>query len=249
MLIGAMRGSDSKAPSWLRWPIIVGLLCHGFAVEGEMFRADVVHFGFGFAVSTLFFFAALILFVESFVHRLHGLFGIVLVGAGLACIFPLLFPGKVVPAADWTVMFRIHLLLALAAYSLMTIATVQAVIMSMQNRQLKMPVAEEDRFLASMPGLVVMERIFFRVVACGFLCLTAVLVTGSLAAKEVHGVYFNLDHKFILTSAAWALFGVLLGGRFFAGWRAKTALAWFWVGFIVLMIAYLGYSLVLELVA
>lgn len=50
----------------------------------------------------------------------------------------------------------------------------------------------------------------------------------------------------ILTWIAWVLFGILLAGRRFAGWRAKTALRWFWAGFLVFVIAYLGYSFILE---
>ena len=91
-----------------------------------------------------------------------------------------------------------------------------------------------------------MERIFFRIVFIGFLFLTAVLVTGAFATKETYGVFIHLDHKMILTWIAWALFGVLLLGRRIAGWRAKTALRWFWAGFAALAVAYLGYSFILE---
>ena len=50
----------------------------------------------------------------------------------------------------------------------------------------------------------------------------------------------------ILKWLSWEIFGSLLAGRYFAGWRAKTALRWFWVGFAVLVIAYVGYSFILE---
>jgi ABC-type uncharacterized transport system permease subunit len=47
---------------------------------------------------------------------------------------------------------------------------------------------------------------------------------------------------------SWLIFGILLAGRIFAGWRARRALVWFWTGFIFLVIAYFGYSFVKELV-
>lgn len=244
-IVGALKRGDSKASSLVRLPILLGLILQGWAIQGEMFRVDAVHFGFGFAVSVLFFFAVVILFVESFVHRLHGLFGIVLIASAFGAVFPILFPGQAIPASEWTPFFRCHLLLALCAYSFMTIALVQAVLMGVQNRALKAP-GEESNFLSSLPGLVVMERIFFRIVLVGFLCLVLVLVTGSIASKEAHGVFIHLDHKMILTWLACALFGVLLAGRRFAGWRAKTALNWFWTGYGVLALAYLGYSFILE---
>ena len=248
-VVSHMKGREGKAPSWLRWPIVAALVLHGVAIEAEVFQGDIIHFGFGFAVSAMLFFAALILFVESIIHRLHGQLGIILIAAAIGAVFPLAFPGRLVAGDEWSFMFRVHILLALAAYSLMTIATVHAVLMSLQNRELKRPQGKESAFLASMPGLVVMERIFFRIVACGFVCLTLVLVTGSFATNEVFGVFVNLDHKFLLTLIAWVLFGILLAGRAFRGWRAKTALTWFWVGLGALVIAYLAYSFVLELAA
>ncbi|EJX03994.1 cytochrome c assembly protein [gut metagenome] len=94
-----------------------------------------------------------------------------------------------------------------------------------------------------------MERIFFRIVAVGFLCMTLTLILGAFATDEAYGVYFNPDHKTVLTWIAWCLFCVLLGGRYFAGWRAKTALNWFWAGCAVFAVAYFGYSFVIELMA
>lgn len=246
-IVGAMKQTAGRASPLVRWPVLLGLILQGYAVQGEMFQPDAVHFGFAFAVSVTFFFAVIALFIESLIHRLHGLFGIVLIAAAFGTVLPVIFPGAPIPALEWTALFRWHLLLALGAYSFMTIALVQAVLMSLQNRRLKETLAEESNFLDSLPGLVVMERIFFRIVAVGFLCLTLVLVTGSLATYEALGTYLSLDHKMLLTWIAWLIFGVLLAGRRFAGWRAKTALNWFWTGFVVLVVAYVGYSFIREI--
>lgn len=246
-IVGAMKQKAGKASSLIRWPVLLGLILHGYAVEGEMFQPDAVHFGFAFAVSVTFFFAVIALFIETIIHRLHGQFGIILIAAAFGTILPVIFPGTPIPAQEWTSLFRWHLLLALAAYSFMTIALVQAVLMSLQNRQLKSGSTKESHFLDSLPGLVVMERIFFRIVAVGFVCLTLVLLTGSFATYEMSGTYLLVDHKMLLTWVAWVIFGLLLGGRRFAGWRAKTALNWFWAGFAVLVIAYVGYSFIREI--
>lgn len=247
-IVGAMKQKAGKASSLIRWPVLLGLILHGYAVEGEMFRPDAVHFGFAFALSVTFFFAVIALFIETIIHRLHGQFGIILIAAAFGTILPVIFPGNPIPAQEWTVLFRWHLLLALAAYSFMTIALVQAVLMGLQNRQLKAAATtSENNFLDSLPGLVVMERIFFRIVAVGFVCLTLVLLTGSFATHEMKGTWLLMDHKTLLTWIAWVIFGLLLGGRRFAGWRAKTALNWFWAGFVVLVIAYVGYSFIREI--
>lgn len=246
LIVNAMKkGADAKASSLLRWPVLLGLVLHGWALQSEMFQPEAVHFGFGFALSEMFFLAVLTLFVETMIHRLHGQFGIILIAAAFGSLCPTLFPAPAIPAADWTPLFRWHLLAALAAYSFMTIALVQAVLMAAQNRHLKSP-GTNGGLIDSLPGLVVMERIFFRIVACGFACLSLVLVLGAFATHEAQGVWFVFDHKMILTWLSWIVFGVLLLGRLTAGWRARTALRLFWAGFAVFVIAYFGYSFIVE---
>lgn len=248
-IIKAMKGEGAKASSLLRWPVLAALVLHGYALHGEMFSHEAVNFGFGYAMSEMFFFAVIILLIESWVHRVHGQFGIVLIGAAVGVLMPLVFAGQTIASTEWTVIFRWHLFLAIAAYAFLMIALVHAILMTVQNRRLKSPAAEDDAsFLDTLPGLVVMERIFFRIVTVGFLCITATLIVGAFATNERLGVYFSFDHKTILTWLAWVLFGILLIGRRFAGWRAKKALNWFWAGFAFFVIAYFGYSFVLELI-
>ena len=247
-IMSAMKkGSEAKASSLLRWPVLLGLVLHGYAVGQEMFTAEAVHFGFGYAVSVMFFFAVVTLLIESWVHRIHALVGIILIAAAFGALFPVFFQGQVVPAADWTLAFRWHLVFALAAYSFMMIAFVQAVLMMLQNTRLRAKgLSANDDLFDSLPGLVVMERVFFRIVATGFFCLTLVLILGAVVTKELQGVYFLFDHKAVLTWISWLVFGVLLLGRTVWGWRAKTALRLFWAGFVVFAVAYFVYSFVLE---
>ena len=234
-IIGSMKGEGSGASSLIRWPVLAGLVMQGYALHGEMFGEGAVNFGFGFAMSEMFFFAVIILLIETWIHRLHGQFGIVLIAAAVGTLSPLLFTGQVIPSV--------------AAYAFLMIAFVHAVLMALINRRLKSPaVGETSKFLDSMPALVVMERIFFRIVVVGFLFITLTLIVGALATQEAKGVYFLFDHKTILTWLAWVFFGILLAGRRVAGWRALTALNWFWAGFVVFVVAYFGYSFIQELV-
>lgn len=247
-IIGSMKGEGSGASALIRWPVLAALVMQGYALHGEMFGEGAVNFGFGFAMSEMFFFAVIILLIETWIHRLHGQFGIVLIAAAVGTLSPLVFSGQVIPSVEWTTLFRWHLLLAIAAYAFLMIAFVHAVLMALINRRLKSPTVERANFLDSMPALVVMERIFFRIVAVGFLFITLTLIVGALATQEAKGVYFLFDHKTILTWLAWVFFGILLAGRRFAGWRARTALNWFWAGFVIFVVAYFGYSFIQELI-
>ena len=247
-IVKSMKTTAEGAPGFVRWPILAGLLLQGYALHSLMFGDANASFGFGYAVSETFFCAVIILLIESWVHRLHGLFGIVLIAAAAGTLCTLLFPGQPIDPDRWTTVFRWHLILAICAYAFFVIAFVQAVLLSVMNRRLRDPASSESTFLDSMPGLVVMERIFFRIVLVGFAFITLTLIVGALATQETYGVWFHFDHKTVLTWVSWLIFGILLAGRIFAGWRARRALVWFWTGFIFLVIAYFGYSFVKELV-
>ena len=170
-----------------------------------------------------------------------------LIVAAAGSVLPVVFPGVTYATEAWSILFRVHLLAALAAYSFMTIAVVQAIFLMRMDRALKNPLqASRGGILSNMPNLMAMERILFRIIACGFLCLTLVLILGAFATMQAHGTPFVWEHKTILTWLAWIVFAVLLIGRYGFGWRKKKALGWFWAGIFALAAAYLIYRLVIE---
>ena len=69
-----------------------------------------------------------------------------------------------------------------------------------------------------------------------------VLACRCLACLKEH-----LVHKTVLTIVAWLLFSVLLWGHYQLGWRSQTAVRFTLAGFTLLMLAYFGSKMVLEL--
>ncbi|MDO4937693.1 MAG: cytochrome c biogenesis protein CcsA [Sutterellaceae bacterium] len=248
--IGVVRILQVKgavAPDWMRNVAFAGFAVHVAGVFVEMFASDVIHFGFGMAVSAMLLIAVLITLIESCVHRVTVLTGLVLIMAAAGSVLPVIFPGEIYRSETWSMLFRVHLLVALSAYSFMSIAVIQAVLLMRMDKQLKSPMADTDKgILANMPNLLAMERILFRIVACGFVCLTLVLVLGGFATMQAHGVPYVLDHKTVMTWLAWVVFAILLVGRYGFGWRKKKALTWFWAGIVVLAVAYLVYRFLIE---
>jgi ABC-type uncharacterized transport system permease subunit len=55
-------------------------------------------------------------------------------------------------------------------------------------------------------------------------------------------------HKTVLSILAWWVFAILLWGHWRYGWRGRTAIRWSLSGFVVLMLAYFGTKLVIELI-
>ncbi|GAA0791222.1 cytochrome C assembly family protein [Marinobacterium sediminicola] len=136
-----------------------------------------------------------------------------------------------------------HILLSLLAYSLFTIATVQAVLLWRQESALKQH--HTRGLVASLPPLQMMERLLFESLWAAFLLLSAALVTGFLFIDNLFAQH--LVHKTLLSLFAWVVYAVLLAGRHFLGWRSRTAVRWTLGGFLLLMLAFFGSKLVLEL--
>jgi ABC-type uncharacterized transport system permease subunit len=72
--------------------------------------------------------------------------------------------------------------------------------------------------------------------------LTLTLLTGMVFMDTP----FRFDHKSVFAIISWFLFGILLVGRHFRGWRGRIALRWALAGFIALMLAYVGSRFVIE---
>ena len=140
------------------------------------------------------------------------------------------------PALEW------HVLLSLSAYSLFTLAALQAGVLAIQEQQLhQRHVAGITRKL---PPLLSMEISLFQLIIGGFVLLTGGLITGFVFLDDIF--IQQLAHKTILSLIAWCVFAILLWGRWRHGWRGKTAIKWTLVGFLFLVLAYFGTKLILE---
>ena len=91
-----------------------------------------------------------------------------------------------------------------------------------------------------------MEQLLFQLIGTGFVLLSAGLLTGIVFLEDVFAQH--LVHKTVLSIAAWSIFGILLWGRWRFGWRGRKAIRWTLSGFGVLILAYFGSKLVLELI-
>jgi len=99
-----------------------------------------------------------------------------------------------------------------------------------------------------LPALLTMERLLFRLIAFGFSLLTLTVLSGFVFSEQLFGTAFRWDHKTVFTLLSWLLFGALLAGRVWRGWRGKTALRFTLTGFATLLLAYVGSRFVLEVV-
>ncbi|RCX29817.1 cytochrome C assembly family protein [Thioalbus denitrificans] len=137
-----------------------------------------------------------------------------------------------------------HILISILAYSLLTIAALQALLLALQHRHLRN--RQPGGFVRALPPLQTMETLLFQMIWAGFILLGLSLVTGVLYIDDIFAQH--LVHKTVLSIIAWLVFAVLLWGRYRFGWRGRTAVRWTLWGFGFLALAYFGSKLVLELI-
>ncbi len=231
---------------WERAAIAAALLIQGIGLYDGLFSAGVMRFSFSFALSLMLWLAVLIYWLESFRTRMDGLQPMVLPLAAACALLPAVFPQlRVVAHADaWG--FKLHFLAAMLAYSLFTLSALHAVFMGFAERKLHQRALTKS--LASLPPLLSMEAVLFRMIIIAFALLTLALGSGVLFSEEIFGKAMSLDHKTLFAFASWGIFAALLIGRHAYGWRGRIALRWTLAGFMVLLLAYIGSSFVVEVI-
>ena len=137
-----------------------------------------------------------------------------------------------------------HILLSIVAYSILSIAAVQSLLLYAQDYHLhkKQPAG----FIRALPSLETMENLLFKMITLGFILLTISLLSGMPYLEDIQQQH--LTHKIILSSIAWVIFAILLFGRWKFGWRGQVAIQWTLGGFILLMLAYFGSNIVLQVI-
>jgi len=235
-----------------RLAILAPLALHAWLLEQGIFGAPELRFGFAFALSAMLWLAVLIYWLESLFFSLVGMQPLVLGAAAIGVLLPAWFPGRLMADAA-SADFRIHLGLAIVAYSVFTIALLHAVLMALADRLLhrKSAAGETARDplhgpAASLPPLLTIERMFFRLVGAAFVLLTLTLATGMTLSESMFGRAMRFNHETVFAVMAWLTFAVLLWGRLARGWRGRTALRWTVAGFVMVVLANIGTAFVLE---
>ncbi len=232
---------------WERAAILAPLASHSALIYADLLAGPELRFGFGAALSAMMWLGVLIYWIESLFFKLEGMQVPVLALAALCSLLPAFFPGlALAPSATQSAQFRIHLLLAMLAYSFFTIAALHALLMTLLERRLHRGAL--TGIFSALPPLLTMEILLFRLIGAGFVLLTLTLATGVMFSETLFGTALRFNHKTLFALASWIIFAALLAGRHFYGWRGRTALRWTVAGFIALLLAYVGSRFVLEVV-
>ncbi len=220
------------------------LVLHGILLYQIVMTSAGVNLGFFNSFSLVAWLIALLLLLTALGKPVENLGILILPLAGLTVVLVLLFPSNRILSPSTPIGLETHIVTSIIAYSVLSIAAVQALLLAVQERQLRN--RRPGGFIRALPPLQTMETLLFQMIWLGFVLLGIALLTGLLFIEDMFAQ--RLAHKTVLSIAAWGVFGILLWGRHRFGWRGRIAIRWTLGGIVALMLAYFGSKLVLELI-
>jgi ABC-type uncharacterized transport system permease subunit len=247
-----------KLGRYTRWGVLVALLLQGIALNDQILAGGNLQLSWVLALSAAIWLGLIVFWLESLVVKIDGLQLLLLPIAGVICAFAAIFPtAHLITSASETAL-RGHLLLALGAYGLITIAAMQSLLMAALDHHLHHPREAAHptaalrrafgRMLDAQPPLLVQERLLFRIIWIAFVALSLAVISGGLISLASTGRWLPIDHKTIFTILSWVTFGILLLGRHLRGWRGRIALRYTLVGFVFVLLSYTGSRFVIEVI-
>lgn len=223
---------------------VTALLIHGLVVWKTVFTSAGVDLGF-FRIAALLFLVINLACIWSLTRRplqnlLIALFPLSALAVLVSTFAPDSAPVPDHPGGG----LLLHISSSILAYAALTLAAIQAAVLSLQDHQLKH--RHTRGIIQILPPLQLMEAMLFELLWIGLALLTISMVSGAVFVDDIFAQ--SLVHKTVLTIAAWLLFSTLLWGHYRLGWRSKTAVRFTLAGFAMLMLAFFGSKLVLELI-
>lgn len=235
------RNTTLERRLWLNIVWILALALHGYSLLQLILTPPQVSLGFTAAASVVMWLTGLILYLMQIKRPLEalGVFVIPLIILGLIIQ---LIPAESDNAIILTNALGAHIIISLLAYSMLFLAALQALLLSIQNRHLHNH--QPGGLIKTLPPLMDMEAMLFQLLTVGVTLLSIGLITGVMYVDDFLGQH--VAHKAILSLVAWIIFTSLLIGHWRYGWRGRLAVRWTLIGAVFLIIAFLGSKFILE---
>jgi ABC-type uncharacterized transport system permease subunit len=250
-LLAAVAFTASRLPRFMNVERAAFVAALGFALAGILLHVQFlnaeIRTGTGLILSiesTLSLVGlqlALIGVLGTYEPPLRGMAAGLLALAALATL-PLGLQADVTHTLDLTWQMQAHILTSIFSYGLLAAGAIVAIFALVQDRRLR-----SGRFSAVnhlFAPLEMTEKLLFGVAAAGLIGLLLSVVSGFTFVEDLFAQH--LVHKTALSILALILFGILVAGRMFAGWRGKRAVYLYLWGFGFLCLAYFGARYVLE---
>jgi ABC-type uncharacterized transport system permease subunit len=220
---------------------MVGVFIHAQNLATEIIQDDGLRLPISSVISLIAFQLAFIGVLGGLEKTLRGMTAGLLMLAALIAL-PTGPSADIGGGSGFTWQLQAHILSSIFAYGLLTVGAIVAVYALLQDRRLR--AAELSAMNHLFAPLETTEKLLFGITAAGFAGLTITIISGAMFVDDLFAQH--LVHKTALSLLALVLFGILLLGRVFAGWRGRRAIYLYLGGFVILCLAYFGSRFILE---
>ena len=167
----------------------------------------------------------------------------------LAVVFMLLssaIPGRVIPNSKLFKSFwlTLHVATMFIGMAIFALAFCAGIMYLLQERQIKSK--SFGLLYRRLPSLEVLDSLNYVCLTFGFPLITIGLISGFVYAGAVWQSFWHWDPKEILSVITWLIYAVLLHERLAVGWRGRRAAIMAIVGFSVILITFVGTSIILK---
>ncbi len=220
-----------------------GFVLHSYSLSHAVFSDTGIHLNLGTTVSLIAWQIALIALIASLSASLKGLAALLLALAASGA-WTTVANGSGFSTTNLGWQLQVHILISALAYSLLSVSAAIAVFVAIQDRTLRQ--RQPFGIMRILPPVESMDRLLFNTIVAGFGLLSLAVFSGLIFVEDMFAQH--LVHKTVLSLLAWFVFGILLIGRWRFGWRGRRAVHWTLGGFALLILAYFGTKLVLEVI-
>jgi cytochrome c-type biogenesis protein CcsB len=188
----------------------------------------------------------LLFFFHEFRYKLGMLSSFIMPIVFLFMFSSSIFPReiKVLSPALQSYWFGIHVILAFLGDAAFAMASGIGVMYLIQERFVKSK--HLGGLFQKLPSLQMLDEINYHLITLGFPLLTLAMITGVIWANSAWGTYWRWDPKEVWSLITWLIYALVLHLRLSIGWRGKKAAILSIAGFIIVIFAFIGVSLILK---
>ena len=233
-----MSGLNMTGARLIRLLVVVIIWLHGMQLYRSCYDQGVINLALGNVVSLVAWMTVALFLAASVAKQTLNLGLIVMPSGLLGFVIGVALPGERFLLENLPHGIGRHIAIAIPAYGVLSIAFAQALLLWIQEKQLRKP--NPGSFFPALPALETMESNLFQLTLLGFVLLSVNLVTGMINTWQNYGSLLLFNHHILLAMLAWGGFGGLLLGRRVFGWRGRVAARWTIIAFAILALAYFG---------
>lgn len=224
--------------------VSLGITALGFAMHSAALLSRMVEVGqltlasFHEAMSFFSWALVLVFLIVEFRHRIHVLGSFILPLALISLLSAAALPKQVPTLEPMLKTVWVHVTLSMLGTVGFAVAFVAGLMYLIQDGLLK-----SKRFnvlYSKLPPLDFLDQLNQQSIVMGFPLLTLGIIAGAMSAEFAQGSYLNWNPEQLWALVTWLFYFIVLMGRLTVGWRAKRAAYLTIIGFVGVILTFIG---------